>query len=51
MSIKVNSLAENFRPQSSDIVKVTQAGNITDILFNTHKSNGSPVRKLSKDLY
>lgn len=51
MSIKVNSLAENFRPQPSDIVKVTQAGNITDILFNTHKSNGSPVRKLSKDLY
>lgn len=44
-------MSDNFRPQSSDIVKVTNAGYVTEILYTTRKSNGSPVRKLSKDSY
>lgn len=51
MSISLNVLSDNFRPSSNDLVKVTVCGPITDILYSTHKSSGSVIKKLDKNFY
>lgn len=51
MSISLNVLSDNFRPTPDDLVKVTECGFITEILFSTHKSNGPVIRRIDKDYY
>lgn len=51
MSISLNVLSDNFRPTPDDLVKVTECGYITEILFSTHKSNGPVIRRIDKDFY
>ena len=49
--IKVKSVSENLRPLPEDPVKVLSAGKYTEILFNSHKSHGSVIKKIDKDTY
>lgn len=51
MSISLNVLSDNFRPTPDDLVKVTECGFITEILYSTHKSNGPVIRRIDKDFY
>lgn len=42
---------ENYSVYDESLVKLTQTGNITQILSLAHKNNSCPIKKLNKDEY
>ncbi|MBR2871700.1 MAG: replicative protein [Clostridia bacterium] len=42
---------ENYSVYDYSLVKLTQTGNITQILSLSHKNNSCPIKKLNKDEY
>lgn len=41
----------NIRPMDTELVKVKQAGNITEVTYTSRRSKGGTTRKISKDEY
>jgi len=52
MALKIDKLEENVRPDTSEIVRVKQMGNIIEIMYSDKKNNGKNViKKLDNDTY
>jgi hypothetical protein len=52
MSLQIDKLNENIRPDTSEVVRVKQMGNIIEIMYSDKERNGKNViKKLDNDTY